>query len=137
MELLNLNSKITIRIYYEDTDLGGVVYHSRYLNFAERARAEFLRKLSLEQIKIKTKYDIQFIVKELKINYLGFCSLDDKIELETKLEAIDRVKLSFNHTFYKNNIEITKMFVKICCIKNTGKVARMPKDLYDKITIKG
>ena len=53
MSFHNLSSKISIRIYYEDTDAGGIVYHSKYLNFAERARAEFLRKLSLEQTCIK------------------------------------------------------------------------------------
>ena len=61
MSLQNLSSKINIRIYYEDTDAGGVVYHSKYLNFAERARAEFLRNLSLEQTYIKEKYQIQLI----------------------------------------------------------------------------
>ena len=53
MSLQNLSSKISIRIYYEDTDAGGIVYHSKYLNFAERARAEFFRNLSLEQTYIK------------------------------------------------------------------------------------
>ena len=59
MSLYNLSSKINIRIYYEDTDAGGIVYHSKYLNFAERARAEFLRNLSLEQTIIKEKYQVQ------------------------------------------------------------------------------
>ena len=133
MSLAHLNSKINIRIYYEDTDAGGVVYHSRYLNFAERARAEFLRNLSLEQISISQEYKIQFVVKELKVNYISFCKLDDQVQLLTNLESINRVKLCFKHIFYKNNKEILHMDVKICCISITGKVARMPKSLYHKI----
>ena len=133
MSLAHLNSKINIRIYYEDTDAGGVVYHSRYLNFAERARAEFLRNLSLKQISISQEYKIHFVVKELKVNYISFCKLDDQIQLLTNLESISRVKLCFKHIFYKNNKEILHMDVKICSISITGKVARMPKSLYHKI----
>ena len=133
MSLAHLNSKINIRIYYEDTDAGGVVYHSRYLNFAERARAEFLRNLSLKQLSISQEYKIQFVVKELKVNYISFCKLDDQIQLLTNLKSINRVKLCFKHIFYKNNKEILHMDVKICSVSNTGKVARMPKSLYHKI----
>ena len=133
MSLAHLSSKINIRIYYEDTDAGGVVYHSRYLNFAERARAEFLRNLSLKQISISQEYKIHFVVKELKVNYIGFCKLDDQIQLLTNLESISRVKLCFKHMFYKNNKEILRMDVTICSVSNTGKVARMPKSLYHKI----
>ena len=133
MSLQKLSSKINIRIYYEDTDAGGVVYHSKYLNFAERARAEFLRNLSLEQYDLQQKYDIQFVVKDLKISYLNFCRLDDKIELITNLETINRAKLCFSHIFFKDRKEISRIKVTICCMSSTGKVARMPKYLYHKI----
>ena len=133
MSLANLSSKINIRIYYEDTDAGGIVYHFRYLNFAERARAEFLRNQSLKQISISQEYNIQFVVKDLKVNYISFCQLDDQIQLLTNLESINRVKLCFKHIFYKNNEEILHMNVKICIVSKTGKVARMPKSLYHKI----
>ena len=133
MTSLNIKSKINIRVYYEDTDIGGVVYHSKYLNFAERGRAELLRKLSLEQTLIKDIYNIQFVVKELSINYLGYCSLDDDVLLETSLTSLNRAKLTFNHLFYKKNKKITNVLVDLCCVNNTGKVARMPKSLYHKI----
>ena len=133
MSLYNLSSSINIRIYYEDTDAGGVVYHSKYLNFAERARAEFLRNLSLEQTFIKEKYNVQFLVKSLKVSYILTCKLDDKIKLVTDLESINRAKICFRHTFYKDKKEISKILVTLCCVSNTGKVARMPKSLYHKI----
>ena len=133
MSLNNLTSKINIRVYYEDTDAGGVVYHSKYLNFAERARAEFLRSLSLEQTYIKEKYKVQFVVRNLKVSYLNSCKLDDQIDLITNLESINRVKLCFKHVFYKDKKEMAKILTTVCCISNTGKVARMPKSLYHKI----
>ena len=133
MSLHNLSSKINIRIYYEDTDAGGVVYHSKYLNFAERARAEFLRKLSLEQTFIREKYQVQFVVKNLEVSYLLSCKLDDQINLVTDLESINRAKLCFRHIFYKDKKEMSKIQTTVCCVSNTGKVARMPKSLYHKI----
>ena len=132
MSLQNLSSKINIRIYYEDTDAGGIVYHSKYLNFAERARAEFLRKRSLEQNYIKEKYQVQFVVKNLKVSYMHSCKLDDQINLVTNLESFNRAKLCFSHIFYRKKKEISKIQVTICCISNTGRVARMPKSLYHK-----
>ena len=133
MSSYNLSSSINIRIYYEDTDAGGVVYHSKYLNFAERARAEFLRNLSLEQTFIKEKYNVHFLVKSLKVDYILTCKLDDKINLVTDLECINRAKICFKHTFYKDKKEISKILVTLCCVSNAGKVARMPKSLYHKI----
>ena len=132
MSLYNLSSKINIRIYYEDTDAGGIVYHSKYLNFAERARAEFLRSLSLEQTYIREKYQVQFVVKKLKVNYIYSCKLDDQINLITDLESINRAKLCFKHIFYKEKKEITTIQATVCCISNAGRVARMPKSLYHK-----
>ena len=133
MSIYNFSSEINIRIYYEDTDAGGIVYHSKYLNFAERARTEFLRNISLEQTHIKEKYKIQFVVKNIKVNYLNSCKLDDYINLITDLESINRAKLCFKHTFLKKKKEISKIHVTLCCISETGKVARMPKSLYHKI----
>ena len=118
MTLYNLSSKINIRIYYEDTDVGGVVYHSKYLNFAERARAEFLRNLSIEQTYIKEKYQVQFVVRDLKVSYIYSCKLDDQINLVTDLESINRAKLCFRHIFYKDkkknykNASYSMLFIK-------------------------
>ena len=88
MQKTNFKDSMHVRVYYEDTDAEGVVYHSKYLNFAERARSEYLRKLKLDQAEIKNIYNIQFVVKYLKVDYIGFCSLDDKIKikLETAFE---------------------------------------------------
>ena len=132
MSLNKLSFKINIRIYYEDTDAGGVVYHSKYLNFAERARAEFLRNLSLEQTFIKEKYNIEFVVKNLKIDYLSYCRLDDRIDLVTYLENIHRAKLCFKHTFYKDKKEISIISeLRESTYKNKSKLQLILKDIIN------
>lgn len=137
MNIFDLEDVFKMRIYYEDTDAGGIVYHSRYLNFAERARVEFFRKLKLEQLFIKDHYNILFVVKSLKIDYVNYCSLDDKVNIITKVMEINQAKIIFSHMFYNKKRSIAKILVKICSIKKSGKVARMPKALYNKIISKG
>jgi len=137
MNILNLEAHLKVRIYYEDTDAGGVVYHSKYLNFAERSRAEFFRKLNLNQIFIKENYNILFVVKSLKIDYINYSKFDDKINIVTKVMEINQAKIIFSHDFYDKEKSIAKILVKVCCIKSSGKVARMPEALYDKIISKG
>ena len=137
MNILNLETHLKVRIYYEDTDAGGIVYHSKYLNFAERSRAEFFRKLNLDQVFIKEHYNILFVVKYLKINYINYSILDDNINIITKVMEINQAKIIFSHSFYNKKKSIANISVKVCCIKDSGKVARMPKALYDKIISKG
>jgi acyl-CoA thioester hydrolase len=137
MNILNIEVPLKVRIYYEDTDAGGIVYHSKYLNFAERSRAEFFRKLNLDQVFIKEHYNILFVVKSLKIDYINYCTLDDNISIVTKVMEINQAKIIFNHSFYNKSKPIAKILVKVCCINSFGKVARMPKALYDKIMSKG
>ena len=119
------------RIYYEDTDSGGIVYHSKYLNFAERARTEFLRTKKLEQHIIKKKYGIIFIVKSLKIDYLNYALLDDIIIIKTKINEINKAKVDFQHLIFKNKIHLAKVYVRVCCINKNKKICRMNNEIYD------
>ena len=137
MDILNIEAHLKVRIYYEDTDAGGIVYHSKYLNFAERSRAEFFRKLNLDQVYIKKNYNILFVVKSLKIDYINYSSLDHNINIVTKVMEINQAKIIFSHAFYDKKKSIAKILVKVCCVKSSGKVARMPMALYDKIISKG
>ena len=81
------------RIYYEDTDAGGVVYHAQYLHFMERARTEFLLSLGYKN----TMYDIAFIVREAKIECLFPARLYDQIEVVTEIKSANRLKVVFAH----------------------------------------
>ena len=82
--------EIQVRVYYEDTDSGGIIYHSKYLNFAERARTEFLRNKKLEQKILQERYGILFIVKSLDINYLNIAFLDDFLIIKTKISKLTK-----------------------------------------------
>ena len=72
-----------IRVYYEDTDAGGLVYHANYLKFAERARTDMLRKMKIEQLILKNEYNIQFVVKNLFIEFFKSAQLDDSLNIKS------------------------------------------------------
>ena len=123
-------SCLNIRIYYEDTDAGGIIYHSKYLNFAERARAEFLREHSLDQSTIEKKYGLVFVVKNLNIDYVSFACLDDLLIVKTYISKINKVKIIFSQFIYKSKKLIAKLNVTVCCLNKYRKVARMNNQIY-------
>ena len=125
--------KFNIRIYYEDTDAGGIVYHSKYLNFAERARTEFLRKSKLDQFMIEKKYGLIFVVKNLNINYKSFACLDDNLLIVTCISKLNKVKVVFSQFIYKNVKLLAKLEVVCCCLNKNRRVARINNQIYDRL----
>ena len=89
-----------VRVYYEDTDGGGVVYHANYLKFMERARTEWLRSLGFEQTELKSQMRIMFVVRALTLQYLRPANFDDALMVATRLTRTGRSLLQFeqNHT---------------------------------------
>tara|TARA_X000000950_G_C13845564_1_gene632184 strand:- start:1206 stop:1616 length:411 start_codon:yes stop_codon:yes gene_type:complete len=126
-----------IKIYYEDTDAGGIVYHSKYLNFAERGRAEFLKNIGFTSTKIWNKYKIRFVVKCLTIKYIKSVILDEIVSVKTEATKISKARIIFNQSFFNNNNKITDLLVEVCCININGRVARIPNDIYYSLVNKG
>ena len=88
----HLPFKWSVRIYFEDTDSGGVVYHSNYLKFMERARTEWLRSLELNQADLKKKDKIIFVVANVNIDYKKAARFNDELDIETSLDNIGASK---------------------------------------------
>ena len=123
---------IKLKIYYEDTDSAGIVYHSKYLNFAERGRTEYLKKANLSNSNIWEKYKIRFVVHKLTIDYISFAKLEEILCVETNILQISKVKIKFNQLILCDKKKISNLLVDVCCINKYGKVARIPKDIYYK-----
>ena len=96
-----LNNKIDIRVYYEDTDAGGIVYYSNYLKFTERCRTELLRDLGISQSNLNEKFGIKFIVHSLSIKYMNPAFLDDLLTIETNINNLKKASLDFEQNVYK------------------------------------
>ena len=120
-----------LRVYYEDTDAGGVVYYANYLKFLERARTQLLFDSGLTHTLIKEKFNIITVVKSCNIDFIKPAKLDDNIEISTILIKKSKIQIFLNQNIYCNNETIAKAKVRVVSINKEGKVFRMPQDLFD------
>lgn len=116
------------RVYYEDTDAGGVVYHARYLAFYERARTEMLRQLNISQQTLLQE-GIAFVVKKMDISYDFPARLDDMLTISTQVEQIRKASIIFKQTILNQNKQIiSNADVVIACVNMTKmKPCALPK----------
>ena len=120
----HLSFKWSVRIYFEDTDSGGVVYHSNYLKFMERARTEWLRSLNLNQADLKK----MFVVAKVYIDYKKAAQFNDALDIETSVDNIGASKVDLTQNIMKNSELYTSAKVSIACIHSeTFKPQRIPK----------
>ena len=122
-----LSHKNNVRIYYEDTDAGGVVYHVNYLKYAERSRTEMLRKYKIEQEVLKNNYSIRFIVKDLFIEYYKAAILDDYLTIKSLIIKISSAKIKMEQEIYRKNTLLAKINITLGSINLEGKPSRLPK----------
>ncbi|ALS97938.1 tol-pal system-associated acyl-CoA thioesterase [Lacimicrobium alkaliphilum] len=105
-----------IRVYYEDTDAGGIVYYANYLKFLERARTEWLRALGVEQDRL-LEQSTGFVVKHLEIDYQSAARFNEMLVVESQLAACKRVSLVFDQSIYNhNNRPLVTARVKVGCV---------------------
>jgi acyl-CoA thioester hydrolase len=105
-----------VRVYYEDTDSGGVVYHANYLNFMERARTEWLRSLGYEQTYLKEELGVLFVVRDLSIHYQRPAKFNDQLNVECRLNKIGRSSLQFEQVIKRGQEVISSAIVGVVCI---------------------
>ena len=122
-----LTHKNNVRVYYEDTDAGGVVYHANYLKYAERSRTEMLRKYKIEQEILKKNYSIRFIVKDLFIEYYKVAILDDYLTIKSLIIKISSAKIKMEQEIYRKNTLLAKINITLGSINLEGKPSRLPK----------
>lgn len=127
------NHQFPIRIYYEDTDTGGIVYHASYLRFAERARTEWLRALGVNQQSLRDDSGIGFVVSKLSIDYLAPAKLDDELTVITDMTELGRASLKLRQDVWRGPTLVAALMVTVACIDAHGHVARLPKSLYNKL----
>ena len=131
-----LSHKNNVRIYYEDTDAGGVVYHVNYLKYAERSRTEMLRKYKIEQEKLKINFNIQFIVKNLFIEYYASAKLDDLLNIKSLIIQISSAKIIMEQSIFNKKKLLAKINVTLGSVNLEGKPSRLPKFVLNILNTK-
>ncbi len=118
---------LTLRVYYEDTDAGGIVYHAAYLRFAERGRTEFVRKLGIDQQQLRAETGSGFVVTSLTIDYLKPAFLDDNLTITTEIERIRPASVNFKQTVARESQIIAHLKVRVACLDGDGRLTRLPR----------
>ena len=105
-----------VRIYYEDTDAGGFVYHANFLRFMERARTEWLRELGYELNKLEMEYGFLFVVRSIAIDYLKPAHLNDLLKIEVSITRQGKASLDIDHKIYRDETLVCRASIKLAGI---------------------
>ena len=127
-------SNFQCRVYYEDTDLAGIVYYANYLKFIERARSEWVRSIGLDQNVLRKDHGIVFAVRKVEADYLKSAKFDDLLTITTELKNKTRVRLKFCQHVYRGNELIFTAILEIVPVGVSGHLMKLPKTIYDKFT---
>lgn len=125
-----------VKIYYEDTDAGGVVYHANYLRYMERARGEWLSELGMTHRGLAEESRIAFVVRRIDISYKVPARLDDTLAVRTNLLSVTPARLLFRQDvlFRDSGVAATTAEVEVACVSlENSRPARIPSELADKI----
>ena len=121
-----------IKVYYEDTDAGGVVYHANYLKYLERARTEALIKIGLSNLKIKDNFKALIIVKSCNIDYKKSAYLEDELSIKSYILYSTKTSLVMSQTIFKNKIIIVDAKIQLVFVNEKAKPIKIPKLVLDK-----
>jgi acyl-CoA thioester hydrolase len=120
-----------VRVYYEDTDAGGIVYHANYLRFAERARSELLRVLGWAHERLVQETGLTWVVRRAEIDYRLPARLDDALTVETTLSALNRASVDALQSIRRGVEELVRVKLQLVLLTPAGRLGRIPAALAD------
>ncbi|MEQ1557816.1 MAG: tol-pal system-associated acyl-CoA thioesterase [Methyloglobulus sp.] len=122
-----------VRVYYEDTDAGGVVFYANYLKYMERARTEYLRAMGFEQDALMTQEGIIFAVRSVKIDYLKPARFNQLVHVDAKISHLKKASLEFSQQIRREHEILVTGDVRIACLDvNTLKPKAIPEKLFEQ-----
>ena len=131
--------RFSLRVYWEDTDAGGVVFYANYLKFFERARTEWLRSLGFSQEQLRLSLNVMFVVSDLTVSYLKPARLDDLLEVDVTLEAARAASLVLSQQAWRTTQREPELLgrsqIRMACVNaQTLQPRRIPQDLLHCLT---
>jgi tol-pal system-associated acyl-CoA thioesterase len=125
---------VPVRIYYEDTDVGGIVYHANHLRFMERARTDFLRHLGFAHQRLADEFKMQFVVTDIALKYLKPARLDDLLQVTVCIAALGRARVVFAQTIEHEGSVLASGAVTVACLDLAGlRPTPIPSPLHEKL----
>lgn len=120
--------RFPIRVYYEDTDMAGIVYYANYLRYIERARSDWVREIGIDQLAMKAE-GVVFAVRRVEADYMQPARFDDRLEVETTLRKLTPARMIMSQIVRRGGDVLFAAEVTIACIGPGGKPARLPAEL--------
>ncbi len=120
-----------IKIYYEDTDSGGVVYYANYLKYFERARTEALLTIGLSNLKIKDDFNSLIIVKSCNIEYIKSAYLEDNLTIKSFISSLSKTSFVMDQSIYRDDLLIVDAKIHLVFVNTIGKPTKIPKLILD------
>ncbi len=121
--------RFQIRVYFEDTDAGGIVYYANYLKYAERARTELLRTMDFESSTCMANEGIGLAVRYCRADFIRPAKLDDQLEVATRVLEVKGASISLSQVIKRGGEELVDMEIRLACMDAKGKAARLPDGL--------
>jgi acyl-CoA thioester hydrolase len=121
--------KLTIRVYYEDTDMAGIVYYANYLKFIERGRSEWVADLGIDQLALKEDEGLVFVVRRVEADYLAPAKMGDDLVVETETMSSTGVRWMLNQRVMRGEEVLFQAVVTVVMMSDTGHPARMPANI--------
>lgn len=123
-----------IRVYYEDTDLAGIVYYANYLKFIERARTEWVASLGVDQIALKARDGIVFAVRRVEADYLRPAKFADDLVVETRMQSLGGARIVLDQAILRGGERLFASIVTLVCLTEDGHAARLPAEVRAKLS---
>ncbi|SFP15577.1 tol-pal system-associated acyl-CoA thioesterase [Tranquillimonas alkanivorans] len=128
-----MSHTFSVRVYYEDTDLAGIVYYANYLKFIERARTEWVRELGVDQARLKAEEGIVFAVRRVEADYLSPAKFDDKLDIVTTLEELRPARVVLRQEVRRADVTLFSSRVTLVVLTAEGRPARLPADFRRRV----
>lgn len=121
--------RYALRVYYEDTDAGGIVYYANYLKFAERARTEMMREAGVPHAAMVARDGVMFAVRRCQIDYLRPARLDDLLDIETRLIQVGGATVEAEQVVRRAGVDLARIRIRLACLDANGRPSRLPVEV--------
>ena len=122
-----------IRVYYEDTDMGGIVYYANYLRYIERARSDWVRNLGVDQNAMRDEDRVVFVVRRVEADYLKPAKFDDALLIRTAVKSVTGARLVMAQEVVRGEEALFRAEVTVVCVGRGGAPARLPANIRQQI----
>ena len=122
-----------VKVYYEDTDAGGIVYYANYLKYAERARTEWLKKIGITNVYLAENHNIYFVVRSCSLDYHAPAVLEDELIVETRIEKVGGVSVLMKQDIKRDGELLVSIDLKLASVDNNKKPQKIASELMSKL----